>query len=483
MLPLLSSASERGRNCSNLKPTAVSIIFCLIKFEFHYCVASYFYGRFNQLKVENGELIYPKYTINKKEVIYKTRNDLVLYEIACRLENRILVAIEKKHFDLLASQLLTEAENEFQKIFSNRQHVDDLLLPLYLRNQTPGHVFTRCLHHLVAVLEQQKNHEKAVEVLRLIYLQDVYCQYYKGRWLERLAIDLDKHLKQPKEALEVITNGLKDAQIKAGFRYSIYQRGQRLAKLVNPKVTTNFSNCSEFDLEKGPEVTITAETLDRNVNGRRNIFTTTNQEGDITCIPVEEAALRHYRRYGFTQGLHTEGIVYHALLNLLLWDAIYADITDAFRTCNQSLPLDLSFEDFYRRRAQQIDERLNEIKNFSQSELESNLERVWTDNHGVSCLISWDALDIQSLKEIAGCMGNDALIAIFKRLCSHLRFTQSGFPDLLVWNAETKMIKAVEVKGPNDVLSSKQILWLDYFNANGFPAEVCYVKSVKSSRK
>lgn len=435
------------------------------------------------MKVEIGELIYPSYTINKKVVIYKTRNDLVLYEIACRLENRILVAIEKKNFDLLISELLPEAESEFQKIFSSQCHATDLLLPMYLRNQTAGHVFTRCLNHLVTVLEQQKNHEKAVEVLRLIYLQDVYCQYYRGKWLERLAIDLDKHLKKPEEALEMIVNGLKDTNIKVGFRYSVYQRGQRLAKSLNPKITTTFTNSPEYDFDKCPEVTITFETLDRNVNGRRNIFTTTNEDGDITCISVEEAALRYYRRNGFAKGLHSEGIVYHALFNLLLWDVIYTDITDAFRTCYQSLPLDLSFEDFYRRRAKQIDGRLEEIQHLSQSELVSNLEQVWTANHGTACLISWDALDIENLIEIACCMGNHVIVAIFQRLCSHLRFTQSGFPDLLCWNAETKMIKAVEVKGPNDTLSSKQILWLDYFNSHGLPAEVCYVKSDKSNRK
>lgn len=384
------------------------------------------------MKVHNGELIYPRYTINKNEVIYKTRDELVLYEVACRLETRILVAIEKKNFALLITQLLPEAESEFHKIFSNQFHASDSLLPIYLRNQTPGHVFTRCLNHLVTVLEQKKSHGKAVEVLRLIYLQDVYCPYYKGKWLERLAIDLDKHLKKPQEALDMIVNGLKNTEIKAGFRYSIYQRGQRLAKRLNPKITINFSNCSDYDINKCPEVTITAETLDRKVNGRHNIFTTTDRNGDITCIPVEEAALRHYRRNGYTQGLHSEGIVYLALLNLLLWDVIYSDVPDAFRTCNQSLPLDLPFQDFQQRRAQQIDDRLGEIQHFSQSELESNLEQVWTENHGTTCLISWDALDIQGLKEIAYCMGNKAMIAIFKRLCSHLRFTQSGFPDLLV---------------------------------------------------
>ncbi|KAJ6642446.1 Fanconi-associated nuclease 1 [Pseudolycoriella hygida] len=438
---------------------------------------------FNQLKVQNGELTFPKYTINKKEVIYKAREDLVLFETACRLENKILVAIEKKDFDLLLSQLLPEAESEFHKIFSNRNYASDLMLPAYLRNQTAGHVFTRCLSHIIAVLEQQKQHEKAVEVLRLVYLQDVYCQYYKGKWLERLAIDLDKHLKKPNEALEFIVNGLKDTQVKVGPRYSIYQRGQRLAKSLNPRTPITFSNCSEYDFEKCAEVTITSETLGRNVNGRQNIFTTTNEDGDITCIPVEEAALRHYKKNGFTQGLHSEAIVYHALLNLMLWDAVYSNIPDAFRTCNQSLPLDLSFEDFYQRRSKCIDRRFDEIRNFTSDELTSCLEEVWTQNFGTSSLVSWDALDIQSLQEIASCLGNDVLVAIFKRLCSNFRFTQSGFPDLLVWNPETKMIKAVEVKGPNDTLSSKQILWLNYFNASGFSAEVCYVKSDKHRRK
>lgn len=423
------------------------------------------------------------YTINKKEIIYKTRQDLVLFEVACRLENQILVAIEKKKFDILITQHLPQAESEFHKIFTNRYHVSDSLLPTYLRNQTAGHLYTRCLNHLVTVLEQQKSYQKAVEILRLIIEQEVYCQYYKGKWLERLAIDLEKHLKKPNEALEVIINGLKDTNIKAGFRYSIYQRGQRLVKSLNPNVSVTFCDCSDYDLDKYPEVTITAETLDRNVNGRKNIFTTTNRDGDITCIPVEEAALRHYRKNGFAQGMHSEGIIYHALLNLLLWDIIYSDVPDAFRTCSQTLPLDFSSEDFYHRRAQQIEQRFSEIKTFSQQDLESTLEQVWTDNLGTSCLISWDILEIQNLKDIAYCLGNAVLIAIFKRMCSHIRFTQSGFPDLLVWNAETKMIKAVEVKGPNDTLSSKQILWLHYFNASGFPAEVCYVKSDKNCRK
>lgn len=58
----------------------------------------------------------------------------------------------------------------------------------------------------------------------------------------------------------------------------------------------------------------------------------------------------------------------------------------------------------------------------------------------------------------------------------NFRFTRSGFPDLLVWNKESKRIKAVEVKGPSDSLSSKQTLWIHYMNECGLSAETCYVK-------
>lgn len=34
----------------------------------------------------------------------------------------------------------------------------------------------------------------------------------------------------------------------------------------------------------------------------------------------------------------------------------------------------------------------------------------------------------------------------------------------------------IEVKGPGDRLSTKQILWLDYLHRHGAPVEVCYVE-------
>jgi len=37
-------------------------------------------------------------------------------------------------------------------------------------------------------------------------------------------------------------------------------------------------------------------------------------------------------------------------------------------------------------------------------------------------------------------------------------------------------VQIVEVKGPGDRLSTKQILWLDFLTRIGVDAEVCHVK-------
>lgn len=122
----------------------------------------------------------------------------------------------------------------------------------------------------------------------------------------------------------------------------------------------------------------------------------------------------------------------------------------------------------------------------------------------------------QSLDHVNGlvqCIPPEVLAAISQRILSNYRHYRSGFPDLTLWNPETKVLSTsggrlrhyarssvsmhfslsfvffrmisaallqkfviVEVKGPNDRLSTKQILWLDFLTSIGVQAEVCYVQ-------
>ena len=146
---------------------------------------------------------------------------------------------------------------------------------------------------------------------------------------------------------------------------------------------------------------------------------------------------------------------------------------------NQKLPLDFVSERFCTERKEAIEERLQLISTASLPELYQMMDNVWSTQMGCLSIISWDSCDLSQLKEIVCCMGNGPLVAICDRLLRHFRFTRSGFPDLLVWDISSRKIKAIEVKGPGDSLSSKQILWLEYFNNCCLPAEVCYVKAAK----
>ena len=89
------------------------------------------------------------------------------------------------------------------------------------------------------------------------------------------------------------------------------------------------------------------------------------------------------------------------------------------------------------------------------------------------------------------------------------RHTRSGFPDLTMWDTNQGMnirinhvlyifrflkflllfhfvlagrVAFVEVKGPNDSLSNKQILWLDYLRSFGIEAVVTHIEPLNSKR-
>ena len=72
--------------------------------------------------------------------------------------------------------------------------------------------------------------------------------------------------------------------------------------------------------------------------------------------------------------------------------------------------------------------------------------------------------------------------AICERLIKHHRHTRSGFPDLTVWNPDLSVCHFVEVKGPNDRLSAKQILWMEFLNNHGITSVVCHVEATNAKK-
>jgi hypothetical protein len=54
--------------------------------------------------------------------------------------------------------------------------------------------------------------------------------------------------------------------------------------------------------------------------------------------------------------------------------------------------------------------------------------------------------------------------------------------DLTLWDVNKNRHLFVEVKGPNDRLSNKQILWLDYLSSVGIEAVVCHIEPLNGKR-
>ena len=410
-------------------------------------------------------------------MIYRERQDLVDYSDACHLEGQVLSSLEKKDKEL-QSQLLLQVEKEYDRVMSSVAH-HDKNLPVFLRNQTAGHVLTRCLSHLVASLEQAKKYEAAVSCLRKLLAQDVYCHNFRGVWYERLVIDLQAHMKRPIDASNELFKALQDPLVKVYLKYNLYQRAKKMngkragmsRKKIPDEVLAEFSNAESFK-----STTICADTLKKSIEGRQTIFV----DDHNSPISVEEAALRYYKsREKYPNGLHCESLVYQALLNILLWDIIYAPVPDAFRFAHQTLPLDFVSEQFYLRRKEMIDTRLESLIKMSDTEVYEEIERVWTEHKNTQCLFDWNKISTEILKELVYCISILVLVKIFKRMMSNFRLNRSGFPDLIVWDATNKRVKAIEVKGPSDSLSGKQILWLKFFTDSGLPCETCYVKARK----
>ncbi|KAF6037550.1 FAN1 [Bugula neritina] len=110
--------------------------------------------------------------------------------------------------------------------------------------------------------------------------------------------------------------------------------------------------------------------------------------------------------------------------------------------------------------------------------MSSAVEFVWTEHYDKrSVCVDWSIFTSASdAVSLMLCLGTPVLAAICDRLVKNYRFCRSGFPDLTMWNPDTLKYKIVEVKGPHDKLSSKQILWLDYFMKINADAEVCHVQ-------
>ncbi|ELT97530.1 hypothetical protein CAPTEDRAFT_224412 [Capitella teleta] len=435
---------------------------------------------FSMLMSNIGRTKYPEYTIERKNQIFKDRISLIRLSEAVEIESKMAEALENKDFESA-----TEIYLKVQEIcpLEGNKHKD---LPEFLRSLTAEASYVRILNYAVELLQFQKKYSEAVLLLEALIANDAFHLEYRGRWYDRLALNVDFHLKQHNKALDVIQSALSDERVQAGHRYSLWSRAQKLCHGSNKWLKKRWGQFKDDPMSKvveSPKVYIEGLLVSRSMQGANAVYLTSG-EGKVTTR-VEDVALEHYKNNGFPLGLHAEGSTFQTLFHIFFWDIVFMQgIPDVFYAKYQTFPLDLHSVEFYSTRKREINSRLKEIENATNKDLLHEVQDIWEKHNATLCLgLNWELFDdLEHLQGFVSCLGGRTLAGIFRRLAKHLKHVRSGVPDLVVWNVQSQQFKVVEVKGPGDRLSTKQILWLDYLIHFGVQAEVCHVRAVGSKR-
>ncbi|NXH19176.1 FAN1 nuclease, partial [Bucco capensis] len=441
------------------------------------------------LMVNMGRMVFPSYTVNRKTQVFQDREDLIRYATAAHLSNDIATAMVNGNWEE-ANHLYMCAKENWSKLKNHPSLSYHRVLPEYLRHFTVGWVYTRILSQGVEILQRLHMYKEAVQELQSLLSQAVYCTDSRGRWWDRLALNLHQHLKNPKKAIACIRKGLADPFVRTGHRLALYQRALRIRDSPSCKQFRSlFHDLPVIAVEDVTHVTIKGKMCPQTGMGK-SVFLMEDigdEEGgedfsiSTVMCSVEELALTHYRHNGFDQGIHGEGSTFMTLYGLLMWDIIFMDdIPDVFRNSYQTFPLDLYTDSFYENRKDVIEARLQQLHTASSQTLTKLIADTWTTQEGkAAALVSWGRFtSLQQVQSLVSCLGGMFLSSVFRRLSKDLRHCRGGLPDLVVWCSHTEHFKLVEVKGPNDRLSPKQIIWLSELKKLGATVEVCHVQAI-----
>eukprot|EP00898_Chlorokybus_atmophyticus_P003204 jgi/Chlat1/3885/Chrsp26S00304 len=407
---------------------------------------------------------YPAYKCNRTRSSFPDREILLRYEQA--LERGCHVS------SLLESMALTDVLPHTENFLDEALH-SLICAPSksayndypFLARFTAAWVDALVLTCGVSLLERHKQFDRAIELLQAL-LREQWCPSKRGHWWERLCIDL-QHAKGPKASLEVAKTALQDSWVRGGSRVALERKVARLTKRFSPYSTNLYPAalqppCTEVVLEGRPLNCVV---------GMKSLFF----GFDDSMCSVEQLALQHYAssEAGDWQGCHSESGIFLTLFGLLMWEVLFTDVPDVFRTEFQTAPLDLHTDAFYVARTDLIAAQVERIREGGQVEM---LTKVWEAQQGTWCCgVSWERYTLAQLQEIAACIGGPGLAAICSLLAEDYALWVGGMPDLLLWKPEQLKAKLVEVKGPNDHLSDDQRAWIMQLQAAGVDVEVCKV--------
>ncbi|KAL7250555.1 hypothetical protein ACSBR1_012563 [Camellia fascicularis] len=425
------------------------------------------------LLVYLGIVKYPNYNCIISNQIFSSRNDLLAYEEAIELAQIMDQSIDENNnesvlrcIELSGSRISNSSSRATQSSTSES-------LVTCFSCFSALWVYSKVVLLGVSFLECERRYNDAINLLKQLLI-NFTSDGRRGYWTLRLSIDLE-HLGCLNESLSVAEYGLLDPWVRAGSRTALQRRVLRLGKPPRRWKTPSFS---ESVKRKITEVHVQGRPL----NCRTGMKSSFYCEDGEQC-GVEQLGMQYYAgEGGGWQGVHTESGIWLTIFGLLLWDIIFSDVPDVFRTRFQSAPLDLDTDGFYEARKSLLEPLLEKIYNGMAEEI---LITSWESHLGTACRgVNWDRHSLSELRAAVTCIGGPCLASICRHLAQGYRSWSSGMPDLLLWRFHGDFsgeAKLVEVKGPRDRLSEQQRAWLLFLMDCGFNTEVCRVSPASVS--
>eukprot|EP00268_Persea_americana_P059824 TRINITY_DN7387_c0_g1_i9.p1 TRINITY_DN7387_c0_g1~~TRINITY_DN7387_c0_g1_i9.p1 ORF type:complete len:975 (-),score=160.16 TRINITY_DN7387_c0_g1_i9:347-3271(-) len=425
------------------------------------------------LLADLGLVKYPSYTRNISHHIFPTRSDLLAYEEAIEVAQVMDQSLDENNIDTVISCI----EVSHGHISTPRNTMTHSLISesegTFLSHFSASWVYSKVATLGVSFFERERRYDNAIMLLKDL-LSGFTCDGRRGYWTLRLSVDLE-HKGHIDESLLVAETGVLDPWVRAGSKMALQRRIVRLGKPPRRWKTPSFSDSINRKIN---EVHIRGRPLNCEVGMKNRYY---GDDGE-QC-GVEQLALQYYAgEGGGWQGVHAESGIWMTIFGLLMWDIIFADIPDVFRTSFQTTPLDLDTDRFYMARKSIIESRLCEICSGLAQEI---LMASWESHLGTACrCVNWERHSLPDLLAVVSCIGGPCLASLCRYVAQDYRSWSSGMPDLLLWRLSTDYgggeAKLVEVKGLRDRLSEQQRAWLLLLMDCGFNVEVCKVIPVPS---
>lgn len=527
-----------------------------------------------------GNYFFPEYTVvDIVPTLFSNPEEFALYCDARQYVFRLSKLTETQKWDTALTKF-EEAYKWFMSSCTKERFSKDAALPGFLQRFSYSYCLMRCLVIGAEIFERHKRYQDAIDLYYTVLSQTSLQQNRRGMYWIRLLLDIDSHLKLPRNSLCLASIGLKDS-IAPQHMFDIYTRAKRLAErfeIFLPQLE-RFTPPIEAPIE-----VIYGQLTKRDIIGRRNVFATVDEIGEKIVGP-EAVAIEHYLQHGYTNGVHGETRSIHMLFAVLCWDVLFAEpletepvppapkgialtleaelqaIKHLFKKDDvvnisdnddevdastspakkrrrdrqskrpppkkkkvvpvgvqliphreyfrpdlfpkevtshrrnawlqkasyinefQSGPLDLGYPEFYLNRKRAIDQHLATLESITSDEMVSIAKKNYVLHSGrVNPLFSWEVLSVDEVTSLVACIPVTVIVAICRQLLVDFRFYRSGFPDIILWNEKTRRWKVVEVKGPGDILSTKQRYWMHLLLSLGVDCATCRIVSVHSRK-